>query len=92
MQTGVYIFATDYSMRIDELARALEERNFDSLFLPEHTHIPTSRKTPWPGGGDLPKEYFHTHDPFVALAIAAANTSRLIEAMDRVKAAIEKLS
>lgn len=77
MHIGVYIFATDYSMPVDELARALEERNFESLFLPEHTHIPVSRKTPWPGGGPLPKEYSHTHDPFVALAIAAANTKRL---------------
>lgn len=77
MHLGVYIFATDYSMRIDELASALEERNFESLFLPEHTHIPTSRKTPWPGGGELPREYSHTHDPFIALAIAAAATKNL---------------
>ena len=77
MHVGVFNFATDYSMPVDELARALEERGFESLFLPEHTHIPTSRKTPWPGGAELPKEYSHTHDPFVALAVAAANTSKL---------------
>ncbi len=77
MHYGVFIFATDYSIRIDELARALEQRGFESLFLPEHTHIPASRRTPWPGGGSLPKEYWHTHDPFVALATAAAVTTGL---------------
>ncbi len=77
MEIGVLIFATDYSIRVDELARALEERGFESLFLPEHTHIPASRRTPRPGGGELPKEYWHTHDPFVALSFAAAATSKL---------------
>src|SRR5581483_3258950 len=56
---------------------AVEERGFESLFLPEHTHIPASRRSPWPGGAALPKEYWHTHDPFVALAVAAAVTTRL---------------
>jgi len=60
-----------------ELARAVEERGLDSLFVTEHTHIPTSRKTPWPAGGELPKEYWHTHDPFVALGAAAAVTERI---------------
>jgi probable F420-dependent oxidoreductase len=77
MHIGVYNFVTDYSMPIDELARALEERRFESLFLPEHTHIPASRRTPWPGGSELPKEYWHTLDPFVALMAAAAVTSNL---------------
>jgi probable F420-dependent oxidoreductase len=77
MECGIVIFATDYSIRIDELARAAEERGFDSLWLPEHTHIPASRESPWPGGGDLPREYWHTHDLFVALATAAAVTTRL---------------
>ena len=77
MHIGVLIFATDYSIRMDELGPALEERGFESLFVPEHTHIPTSRLTPWPGGGDLPKEYWHTHDPFVALSFAAKATSTL---------------
>jgi probable F420-dependent oxidoreductase len=77
MKFGVTMFVTDYAMRVDELARALEERGFESLWLPEHTHIPASRKTPWPGGADLPKEYWHTLDPFVALATAAAATTRL---------------
>jgi probable F420-dependent oxidoreductase len=77
MEIGVFIFATDYTIDIRELATALEERGFESLFLPEHTHIPVSRKTPWPGGGDLPKEYIHTYDPFVALSFAANATKRL---------------
>jgi probable F420-dependent oxidoreductase len=74
---GVTIFPTDYSIQPAELARAVEERGFDSLFFPEHTHIPTSRATPFPGGGDLPKMYWHTHDPFVALGACAAVTSRI---------------
>jgi len=77
MKHGVTMFPTDYSIRPDELARAAEERGFESLFFPEHTHIPTSRKTPYPAGGELPKEYSHTHDPFVALAMAAAVTKTL---------------
>jgi probable F420-dependent oxidoreductase len=77
MKFGVSMFNTDYAMRIDELARAAEERGFESLLIPEHTHIPKSRKSPWPGGPDLPKEYWHTLDPFVALSAAAAATTRL---------------
>jgi probable F420-dependent oxidoreductase len=74
---GVFIFPTDYSMQPIELAVECEERGFESFWVPEHTHIPASRKTPWPGGGDLPKEYWHTHDPFLALTAAAAVTKRL---------------
>jgi len=74
---GAYYFPTDYGMDIAELARALEERGFESLFVCEHTHIPLSRRTPFPGGGDLPKRYKHTHDPFVALTLAAAGTHKL---------------
>ena len=77
MRIGVCMFATDYAIRIDELARAAEERGFESLFVPEHTHIPTSRRTPFPGGGALPREYSHTYDPFVSLMAAAAATTRL---------------
>ena len=77
MDIGVFIFDTDYSIRADELARELEERGFESLFVPEHTHIPTSRKSPFPGGGQLPKQYSHTLDPFVTLSWAAAVTTRL---------------
>jgi probable F420-dependent oxidoreductase len=77
MHYGVVMFPTDYAIRPDDLARAAEERGFESLWVPEHTHIPVSRKSPWPGGGDLPKEYWHSHDPFVALAMAAAVTTKL---------------
>jgi probable F420-dependent oxidoreductase len=77
MEIGAFIFPTEYSIRIDELARALEERGLESLFVTEHTHIPVSRRTPWPGGGELPREYAHTLDPFVGLAAAAAVTKRL---------------
>lgn len=78
MKHGVFIFPTDYSMRIDELARELEQRGFESIFVTEHTHIPASRRTPFPGGGELPKEYIHTLDPFVGLMAAAAATKRLV--------------
>lgn len=74
---GVAFFPTDYSIQPIPLARALEERGLDSLYVTEHTHIPTSRKTPWPGGSDLPKEYWHTHDPLITLTAAAAVTERL---------------
>ena len=77
MRVGVFYFPTDYGINMAELARALEDRGFDSLFVPEHTHIPASRKSPFPGGGELPKRYSHTHDPFVALAFAAAATKKL---------------
>src|SRR5437588_11281206 len=74
MLVGVYHFPTDYGIDIDELARELEARGFESLFVCEHTHIPVSRRTPFQGGGELPKRYSHTHDPFVALSFAAAAT------------------
>lgn len=74
---GVTMFPTDYAMDPASLARAVEDRGLDSLFFPEHTHIPASRKTPFPGGGELPREYSHTHDPFVALGACAAVTERI---------------
>src|SRR5689334_2952188 len=74
---GAMMFPTDYAIQPVELARAVEERGLDSLFFPEHTHIPTSRRSPWPGGGELPMEYSHTHDQFVALTAAAAATKRI---------------
>lgn len=77
MKFGLMQFSTEYTIRPEALAKAAEERGFESLFLPEHTHIPASRKTPYPGGGELPPEYCHTLDPFVALARAAAATTRL---------------
>jgi probable F420-dependent oxidoreductase len=77
MDCGVTMFPTGYAIRIDDLARAAEERGFESLWVPEHTHIPVSRRTPFPGGGELPREYSHTLDPFVVLSAAAAVTTRL---------------
>jgi probable F420-dependent oxidoreductase len=77
MRIGAFYFPTDYGINLAELGRALEDRGFSSLFVPEHTHIPVSRRTPFPGGGELPKRYAHTHDPFVGLAFAAAATKKL---------------
>ncbi len=77
MKYGLTMFATDTAIRPDELAREAEARGFESLLFPEHTHIPASRKTPYPAGGALPEEYRRTHDPFIALAMAAAATKRL---------------
>jgi probable F420-dependent oxidoreductase len=76
MKIGVCIFATEYAIRIDELAREAEARRFESLWVPEHTHIPTSRRSPF-AGGELPEQYKHTLDPFVALMAAAAATKTL---------------
>jgi len=78
MRVGVFYFPTDYGIDIAELALALEERGFGSLYVPEHTHIPTGRRTPFFGGGELPKRYSHTHNPFVALSFAAAATKKLL--------------
>jgi probable F420-dependent oxidoreductase len=76
MNIGVCIFPTDRAIRPDDLAREVETRKFESLFVPEHTHIPTSRRSPF-AGGQLPEEYKRTHDPFVALMAAAAATTHL---------------
>lgn len=70
MKFGFSNFNTQYSTRPDDLARACEERGYDSLLLGEHTHIPTSRLTPYPAGGKLPKPYWHIMDPFVSLMAA----------------------
>ena len=77
MEFGAAIFFTDYSMGPVELGRELEARGFDSLWAPEHSHIPLSRLSPFPQGGDLPKKYYDVMDPFVTLAAAAAATTRL---------------
>lgn len=77
MRCGITHFVIDRGIGIVELARAVEARGFDSLYLPEHTHIPVSRRTPYPAGGELPDEYRRTLDPFVALSAAAAVTSRI---------------
>jgi probable F420-dependent oxidoreductase len=77
VELGVALFPTDYSIQPAEVARLSEQRGFDSLFFTEHTHIPASRESPWPGGDELPRQYSHIHDPFVALAFAAAATERI---------------
>src|SRR3981189_3694083 len=77
MHFGGAMFFTDYSMSAPELARALEEHGFESVWAPEHSHIPLSGKTPFPGGGDLPKPYYDAMDPFVVLAAAAQATKTI---------------
>jgi probable F420-dependent oxidoreductase len=78
MKFGVHIFATDETVGIAELATEVEARGFESLWLPEHTHIPTSRESDWYRGLELPREYSRTLDPFVALTVAACATSSLV--------------
>jgi hypothetical protein len=77
MHFGVSMFHTDYSIPAVELARALEARGFESMWAPEHSHIPVPRKTPFPGGGELPKPYYEVMDPFVVLSAAAGVTKTL---------------
>ncbi|MFJ7329339.1 LLM class F420-dependent oxidoreductase [Streptomyces cyaneofuscatus] len=77
MRIATTIFLTDETVTPVRLARELEQRGFAGLYLPEHTHIPVSRRTPYPAGGDLPREYGRTLDPFVALGQAAAVTERI---------------
>ena len=77
MHLGVAFFATDESADVREVARAAEALGFESLWLPEHTHIPVSRATPYPPGGDLPRDYLRCLDPFVALMAVAGVTERL---------------
>ena len=67
MEFGIAIFPTEDAQDPVELARMAQERGFESLMFPEHTHIPASRETPYPAGGELPPEYSRTYDPFVAL-------------------------
>ncbi|MEV6305482.1 LLM class F420-dependent oxidoreductase [Actinoplanes sp. NPDC051861] len=77
MEFGVGYFPTHDAMRPGSLARRIEERGQDALFFAEHTHIPAARETPYAGGGELPRKYWHTYDLFVALTDAAASTTRL---------------
>jgi probable F420-dependent oxidoreductase len=74
---GASMFFTDYSMTPGDLGQALEARGFESVWAPEHSHIPLSRKTQFPGGGDLPKKYADAMDPFVTLTAAAMATKKL---------------
>ena len=77
MKFGIAIFPTDYAISMAELAPAVEEAGFESLWVAEHSHIPTSRATPYPAGGELPRMYMHTMDPFVALTAAAVASKTL---------------
>jgi probable F420-dependent oxidoreductase len=77
MHVGLTMFPTEYSIAPHDLAVEAEVRGFESLWLPEHTHIPTSRKSPWPGGGELPKYYSESYDPFVSLGAAAVMTKKI---------------
>src|SRR5215204_6432549 len=78
MKLGISTFVTDEGIAPGALARAIEERGFDSLFIAEHTHIPLSRKSPWPRGGELPRKYYRTLDPLITLTAAAAATEHLL--------------
>jgi probable F420-dependent oxidoreductase len=77
MKVGISTFVNDDSIDPVSLARAIEERGFESLVVAEHTHIPASRESAYPGGGELPQWYYRTLDPFVTLAAAAAVTSKI---------------
>ena len=77
MDIGFFSYNSDFGVRPETLAKELEARDFDSLWVGEHTHIPASRKTPFPGGIDLPRPYYHFRDPFVSLTMAAAVTKKL---------------
>jgi probable F420-dependent oxidoreductase len=80
VKLGVFSFNTEYTLRADKLARAAEERGFESLWLPEHTHIPATPDgiVRMPGGAELPREYRHMSDPFCGLSAAAAVTTKLV--------------
>src|SRR5215208_7111578 len=78
MKFGISTFVTDEGVAPRALARAIEERGFDSLFVAEHTHIPLSRKSPWPRGGELPRRYYRTLDPFITLTAAAVTAEHLL--------------
>jgi probable F420-dependent oxidoreductase len=77
MRFGLMTFPTDFSIAPAELGRAAEDAGFETLLFAEHTHIPVNRDTPNPRGGELPEKYWHTHDPFLALATVAQATERL---------------
>ncbi|TMB87482.1 MAG: LLM class F420-dependent oxidoreductase [Chloroflexi bacterium] len=78
MKFGIAIFPTDYAISMTELAPAVEQLGFESLWVAEHSHIPASRLSAWPGGAELPKHYWHTMDPFLALTEAALASKELL--------------
>jgi probable F420-dependent oxidoreductase len=77
MDYGVVMFPTEYSIGPDEVARELDERGFESVWFAEHTHIPAGRESPWPGGPELPRDYWSSYDLFVSLAAAAVASKRI---------------
>src|SRR3982074_3511320 len=77
MHIGITMFPTDYSMQPHDLAVEGGARGVEPLWLPEHSHIPTSRRSPWPGGAELPKYYSESYDPFVSFGAAAAVTKKI---------------
>src|SRR5216683_4138146 len=77
MKFGIAIFPTDYAISMAELAPTVESAGFESLWVAEHSHIPASRESAWPAGGELPKHYWHTMDPFLALTVAATASKTL---------------
>jgi probable F420-dependent oxidoreductase len=77
MKIGLYLVLTDASMPVTDLARAVEERGFDSIWVPEHSHIPTTGSTPYPGRGPVTRDFARTLDPFIALTAAASVTKRI---------------
>ena len=77
MLLGAALGFTDYSMSPADLAPALEQRGFESLWAPDHSHIPVERRSPWPGGSELPRQYWNLMDPFICLSVAAAVTTTL---------------
>ncbi len=77
MKFGIAVFPTEYAISMTELAPAVEERGFESLWVAEHSHIPLSRRSPWAGGDELPRHYWHAFDPFVALTAAAVASTTL---------------
>ena len=78
MPLGLFSFNTEYSIRPDRFAGAAEDRGYESIWFPEHTHIPAGRTTPYPSGGELPREYIHMSDPFTSSAAAAAVTDVIL--------------
>jgi probable F420-dependent oxidoreductase len=77
MHIAIMLFSSDLAMRPDAFAAACEARGFESVWFPEHTHIPTCRRTPLPGGGELPEDYWRLYDPFVAMTAAAIATTEI---------------
>jgi alkanesulfonate monooxygenase SsuD/methylene tetrahydromethanopterin reductase-like flavin-dependent oxidoreductase (luciferase family) len=77
VDTGIAFFATHYALDPANMARMVEQRGHAALFFPEHSHIPADRRTPYPGGGDLPDKYAHTYDLFVTMTAAATATTKL---------------